>query len=109
MRPRSGPPPALAEGPEKGRITFGSFNNHAKINPAVAGTWASLLRAVPASRLSLKFALSKDMTVREELLRLLTAQGIDAARIDIEAWRSGMENHYAAYNRDRHRARPLPL
>ncbi len=97
--PESGPPPALAEGPQKGRITFGSFNNNTKINQEVAGSWASLLRAVPASRLLLKFSLIKDAAVREALLRMLTAQGIDEARIDIEAWRSGMTDHFAVYNR----------
>jgi predicted O-linked N-acetylglucosamine transferase (SPINDLY family) len=32
-------------------ITFGSFNNAAKVHPAVAQTWAEILRRVPGSKL----------------------------------------------------------
>ncbi len=34
-----------------GHITFGSFNNFAKANAVVLETWASILKAVPGSRL----------------------------------------------------------
>ena len=39
--------PALAQG----GVTFGSFNNYAKVGPRVVALWASVLRAVPDSRL----------------------------------------------------------
>jgi len=93
--PEAAPLPALA----KGFITFGSFNNHAKINESVAGIWASLLRAVPDSRLLLKSAYIKDKTVQEALLRMLAAQGIGPARTDIENWRGGISDHFAVYDR----------
>ncbi len=38
----------------QGRITFGSFNNPAKINEPVVALWARVLDAVPGSRLRLK-------------------------------------------------------
>ncbi len=41
--------PALA----RGQVTFGSFNNYAKVGPRVVALWASVLRAVPDSRLVL--------------------------------------------------------
>ena len=37
-----------------GFVTFGSFNNLAKITPQVMAVWASILHAVPSSRLLLK-------------------------------------------------------
>ena len=38
-----------------GHVTFGSFNNPAKITPRVVATWAEVLRRVPGSRLVLKY------------------------------------------------------
>ncbi len=93
--PEVTPPPALANG----FVTFGSFNNHAKINPSVAGTWAALLRAVPDSRLLLKSVQLKDATIREALLGMLAAQGIDRARIDIDTWQNKEADHLAVYGR----------
>lgn len=39
--------PALAQG----AVTFGSFNNYAKVGPRVVALWAEVLKAVPGSRL----------------------------------------------------------
>ena len=62
-------PPANAPGvstlraKEQGTITFGSFNNLAKITQNVMDVWASVLRAIPNSRLILKnHGLSDDQT-----------------------------------------------
>ena len=35
----------------RGHVTFGSFNNYAKVGPRVVALWAAVLRAVPDSRL----------------------------------------------------------
>ena len=43
--------PALAP---KGHITFGCFNNTAKLNAGVWDVWARILHAVPDARLVLK-------------------------------------------------------
>ncbi len=44
------PLPALANG----HITFGCFNNLAKVTPRVIATWCTILHRVPGSRLVLK-------------------------------------------------------
>ena len=69
---------------EKGYITFGSFNNFAKVTDKVLHLWAKILRAVPRSRLFLKTAVFDASDGREEALRRLEAAGIDLARIRTE-------------------------
>ena len=46
----------LSESPalKYGVVTFGSFNNLAKINDRILGLWARILEAVPGSRVLLK-------------------------------------------------------
>ncbi len=69
---------------EKGYITFGSFNNFAKVTDKVLHLWAKILRAVPRSRLFLKTAVFDAADGRQEALRRLEAAGIDLARIRTE-------------------------
>ena len=67
-----------------GALTFGCFNNLAKINPLVIALWSRLLRDLPASRLVLKTRELADAAVRERLLGLFAIEGISAARITLE-------------------------
>jgi len=53
--PEGAPPVAALPVDAAGQITFGSFNNPAKINDAVITLWADVLKAVPQSRLLLKY------------------------------------------------------
>ena len=69
---------------EKGYITFGSFNNFAKVTDRVLHLWAKILRAVPRSRLFLKTAVFDASDGREEALHRLEAAGIDLARVRTE-------------------------
>ncbi len=48
--PAVAPLPAL----QNGRITFGCFNNLAKITPDVLATWSMILGKLPTARLLLK-------------------------------------------------------
>lgn len=51
--PEVGQPPCL----QKGYVTFGCFNNFAKVNDEVLKLWKDILMAVPDSRLLLKHSL----------------------------------------------------
>jgi predicted O-linked N-acetylglucosamine transferase (SPINDLY family) len=71
-----------------GFITFGSFNQAAKLSRTVRRLWAQILTRLPDSRL---FVLGiPDGPARDILLRDLEAQGVARARILIEP-RLGLE------------------
>ncbi len=78
--PPVGPLPALANG----FVTFGSFNNFAKVTPQVLSAWAQLLRAVPDSRLVVLARVTKRL--QEYVYATLAEQGIDKARVELCSW-----------------------
>lgn len=73
----SSPLPALANG----YITFGSFNNLAKMNDAVVALWARVLKSVPDSRLYLKAKQLADASVRENIIKRFAAHDVGADRL----------------------------
>lgn len=77
--------PGVADPPclKNNYITFGSFNNLAKINGDVVALWAEILSAAPGSRLFLKSLALKDRNTRERYLNLFTAHGIEQERISL--------------------------
>ena len=87
-------PPCL----ENGYITFGSFNNRAKINSKMVALWSDLLLQVPDSRLILKSSLEMDRDARQELLSLFVKKGIAASRIEILSYLPFCE-HLKQYQR----------
>ena len=65
--------PAVANG----FLTFGCFNNLAKITPRVVDTWSEVLRRVPGSRLLLKSHPLTDASTAERVLGDFAAHGIE--------------------------------
>ena len=86
--------PALSSGV----ITFGCFNNLAKMNDAVIALWAQVLQSVLGSRLFLKTFQLQDLTVCETIRQRFSAQGIAPDRIILES-ASPRTELLAAYNR----------
>jgi len=82
--------PAVSPAPilQKGYVTFGSFNNLAKLTPEVIETWAAILKAVPAARLVLKWKSLGDAETRDRLVAAFVQHGIEAARIECRSWSS---------------------
>ena len=76
--PPVGPLPAL----DHGQVTFGCFNNPAKITPRAIEVWARILRRLPQARLALKFKGWDDSGVRRRYAHLFTAQGVDSNRVE---------------------------
>lgn len=76
------PPPCLA----RGYVTFGSFNNFAKLTDEVLALWGQLLARVPGARLLLKHALlgteEGAALARERMARA----GIDLSRVTLRPY-----------------------
>lgn len=88
------PLPALTNG----YITFGCFNNLAKMNDYVVALWSRVLASVPNSRLFLKAKQLGDASVRELTTRRFSEHGIGADRLILEGAQS-REKYLAAYHR----------
>ncbi|MEK7302658.1 MAG: methyltransferase type 11, partial [Pseudomonadota bacterium] len=77
--------PEIASSPwqRNGHITFGCFNNTAKLNEEVLDVWARILSAVPDSRLILKWRTFNDDHLREQVTGAFVERGIAAHRIEL--------------------------
>lgn len=91
--PQIGPPPVLT----RGFITFGCFNNLAKINDEVISVWCELLRKMPASRLVLKNRSLSDNPTMKYYRDLFCTHGIDPQQIDFLP-SSPHDQYLAAFN-----------
>ena len=77
--PAVGPLPAR----RNGHVTFGCFNNPAKIGPQVIRLWCDLLRRLPDARLVLKYHWFEDAGLRKRFVDAFAAEGVDARRLDL--------------------------
>jgi predicted O-linked N-acetylglucosamine transferase (SPINDLY family) len=81
-------------------VTFGSFNNIAKINATTVHLWADVLRSTPGSRLLIKgFFPGMDTAVRNSFLKVFEAHGISTDRIELLDRADAARDHLAVYGR----------
>ena len=67
-----------------GFITFGCFQNPAKINDDIMAAWAEILKAVPNSRLLLKYRNIDAEGNRNRILDQFGAHGVEKSRLTLE-------------------------
>jgi predicted O-linked N-acetylglucosamine transferase (SPINDLY family) len=92
--PDVAPLPAL----ENGFITFGCFNNLAKITPRVLAAWASILRRVPTARLIVKSPQLAHAGTAKAMRETLQRHGIPATRVTLQG-PSRHRDFLAEYNK----------
>jgi protein O-GlcNAc transferase len=113
--PEVGPLPALALGSADvavGRIkkadedvgaprpiTFGCFNNFAKVTPSMIALWSRLLAAVPAARLFLKSRGLDDPATAERIRGDFAAHGTARERLILDGRELSVPAHLALYDR----------
>lgn len=86
------PPPCLANG----YVTFGSFNNLAKIGDNVIATWSNILNEIPNARLLLRSSVHfDDPTTRDYFQHRFQLNGIDAGRLEFQGLKKLRKDHLA--------------
>ncbi len=91
--PAVGPTPALAAG----FVTFGSFNNFAKMNQRVLTLWARIVTAVPGARLVLKSEAFGDAPTLRRAKAFLAAAGLARDALTIKPFETDYKDHLEAY------------
>ena len=96
-----GPPadaPDVTEPPcLNGTVTFGSFNNPAKLSEATLDCWGALLARVPEAQLLLKGRTLRDETARSLLTERLRSRGVSPDRVHLHGWASDPDGHLGFY------------
>jgi predicted O-linked N-acetylglucosamine transferase (SPINDLY family) len=80
-------------------VTFGSFNDLAKLSEQAIALWARILLAVPASTLIIKAKALGEPTTRTRLEAAFAAQGIGPERLTLEGHTPSVQDHLAGYRR----------
>jgi protein O-GlcNAc transferase len=80
-----------------GYLTFGSFNNQAKINMLTVRRWVKLLQAIPDSKLILKNHQLGDERNKQHWARIFENEGIFAERIRFIGYCKELKDHYRTY------------
>jgi predicted O-linked N-acetylglucosamine transferase (SPINDLY family) len=82
-----------------GHVTFGSFNNLAKINDVVLDTWAAILEGLPTANLLVKARGLRNDKVKDRIMAAFTARGIDAeARVHLMGHERSAIDHLCTYH-----------
>jgi protein O-GlcNAc transferase len=96
--PESAPLPAR-EPAKEGAVTFGCFNNFAKVSDCALKSWASVLFAVPNARLLLKGLGLEKSEIATRLLGRFSNVGIDPSRVEFMARSATSAEHLGHYGR----------
>ena len=79
-------------------ITFGSFNNLAKITTEIIFLWGLILHQVPNSRILIKAKYLDNSLASDRLKKLFAQVGIDRDRLDLRGWSKNTQEHLKLYN-----------
>lgn len=84
---------------QNGFVTFGSANNHAKLQEKWLKTWAKVLLAVPESKLLLKSRALKSPVITQKLYNFFSNAGVNADRISMLHFSATREEHWQHLNK----------
>ena len=86
-RPDLAPTPAL----KNGYVTYGSFNNPAKLSEATLAAWALILRARPRDRLVLKYRYFADPVLQRVTRARFAAYGAQPEQLEFRGQSAGLD------------------
>jgi predicted O-linked N-acetylglucosamine transferase (SPINDLY family) len=92
--------PEVSETPAVGNgfVTFGSFNNLAKVNQRVLQVWCAILNRVRDSRMLIKCKPFASDTVRTKVLQRFEKLGVPAKRVDLTPLLPTTKEHLSMYS-----------
>ncbi|MEE3051402.1 MAG: hypothetical protein VX535_07485, partial [Pseudomonadota bacterium] len=83
---------------QAGFVTFGSFNNPAKVNEEVISLWGEVLKSVPGSRLALKYKTwYGQASLQDRVVERFRDQRIEPDRIEFKASSDTFAEHLGRY------------
>ena len=96
----AGCPPALEQPPalQTGRVTFGCFNNLAKVTAEQIRAWSVILERAPNSRLVLKNGSFAEPHIRQMVGQHFARHGVAPGRVELAGPKRGIEEHLASYH-----------
>jgi predicted O-linked N-acetylglucosamine transferase (SPINDLY family) len=94
---KDAPQPAAPPCQKTGAVTFGSFNNPAKVSAATLDVWARLLARLPGAQLLLKGKPFADPATRALFLARLAERRIATERVQLVGWLPNSAAHLALY------------
>lgn len=94
------PSPATNRLPSLDReiVTFGSFNNLAKMGDGVVALWSRVLQSVQNSRLYLKASQLNESAICDSTLQRFAAHGIERDRLIVAATKTNHVEHLMTYH-----------
>jgi protein O-GlcNAc transferase len=95
--PTKAPEVAPLPAEKNGYLTFGSFNNLAKLSPETVALWAKTLHAVDQSHLVLKSWQLGDAEVCRQVRQSFAQRGIDETRLHLLDGVPGLSAHLNTY------------
>lgn len=95
--PVEAPEPMTASRTAGAPVTFGCFNNFAKVTDETLAVWGRLLRAVPGSRLRLKTPGLGEPAVAARVRERLTRAELFAGQVELLDRTPGAAEHLALY------------
>jgi predicted O-linked N-acetylglucosamine transferase (SPINDLY family) len=94
LHPAPAPRPRDAGRP----LTFGGFNNLAKVGPETLAAWAELLATTPDARLVLKCRGLGSRSAAAATRAVFAARGVADDRVELRGWEPEAAGHLAAYH-----------
>ena len=84
---------------ENGYISFGSFNNYAKVNDDCVDMWCKILKRVENSRIIIKSKLFNDDGFKNDVYLDFSSRGVSTERVELQGYITSLYGHLDLYNR----------
>jgi predicted SAM-dependent methyltransferase len=96
--PADAPVVAPLQAKRTGRVTFGSFNNFAKITAEVITVWSNILKRIPTATLFLKYKDLESVPMTQYIHHQFMTRGVLVSQLRIQGDDASHVEHMARYN-----------